>query len=122
MGQLSIGDKGNKTLVGQFNFGDFAHFYIGANRGIRYGWQNVGHGLGVGVAPVCAGVLWNVTGTYAAPLLMSLGFSLVGLFSAWLLPAPRSRLIPGWESHLPANLRATNQPKPQVRSATDTGS
>ena len=80
-GQLSIGDKGNKTLVGQFNFGDFAHFYIGANRGIRYGWQNVGNGLGVGLAPVCAGVLWDVTGTYAASLLMSLGFSLMGLFS-----------------------------------------
>ena len=68
--------------MGQFNFGDFAHFYIGANRGIRYGWQNVGNGLGVGVAPVCAGALWDVTGTYAAPLLMSLRFSLMGLFSA----------------------------------------
>ena len=63
-----------------------------------------------------------MTGTYAAPLLMSLGFSLMDLFSAWLFPAPRSRLIPDWESHLPANLRAANWPKPQVRSATETGS
>ena len=82
MGQLSIGDKGNKTLVGQFNFSYFAYSYIGGNRGSRYGWSNVGNGLGVGVAPVCAGVLRDGTGTYAAPLLMSLGFSLMGLFSA----------------------------------------
>ena len=97
-------------------------YYGNVPQGSLYGWQNVGNGPGMGVAPVCAGVLWDVTGTYAAPSLMSLGFSQMVLFSAWLLPAPRSRLIPDWESHLLANLRATNQPKPQVRSATDTGS
>ena len=70
------------SVVGQFNFSYFAHFYIGGKRGSLYGWQNVGHGLGIGVAPVCAGVLRDGTGTYAAPLLMSLGFSLMGLFSA----------------------------------------
>ena len=39
---------------------------------------------------------------------MSLGFSLMALFHAWLLPSPRARLIPDWESHLPANLRAAD--------------
>ena len=57
---------------------------------------------------MCAGVLWDVTGNYAAPLLMSFGFSLMGLLSAWLLPSPRNRKIPDWESHLPAKLRAIN--------------
>jgi len=37
---------------------------------------------------------------------VSLGFSLLGLVSAVLLPSPRSRLIPDWEDHLPANIRS----------------
>ena len=69
-------------------------YYGNVPQSSLYGWQNVGNGLGMGMAPVCAGVLWDVTGTYAAPLIMSLGFSLLALFSAWLLPSPRARLIP----------------------------
>ena len=80
-------------------------YYGNVPQGSLYGWQNVGNGLGMGVAPVFAGVLWDLTGTYAAPLYMSLGFSLLALFSALLLPTTRARLIPDWESHLPANLR-----------------
>ena len=80
-------------------------YYGNVPKASLYGWQNLGNGLGMGVAPVCAGVLWDLTGTYAAPLFMSLGFSLLALFSAWLLPSPRARQIPDWESHLPANLR-----------------
>ena len=83
-------------------------YYGNVPQGSLFGWQNLGNGLGMGVAPVCAGVLWDVTGTYAAPLIMSLVFSLMGLFSAWLLPSPRARQIPDWESHLPANLRTTD--------------
>ena len=80
-------------------------YYGNVPQGSLYGWQNLGNGLGMGLAPVCAGFLWDLTGTYLAPLLMSLGFSLLALFHAWLLPSPRHRLIPDWESHLPANLR-----------------
>ena len=80
-------------------------YYGNVPQGSLYGWQNLGNGLGMGLAPVCAGVLWDLTGTYAAPLLMSLVFSLMALFSAWLLPSPTVRQIPDWESHLPANLR-----------------
>ena len=80
-------------------------YYGNVPQGSLYGWQNVGNGLGMGVAPVFAGVLWDLTDTYAAPLYMSLGFSLLALFSALLLPTTRARLIPDWESHLPANLR-----------------
>ena len=80
-------------------------YYGNVPQGSLYGWQNLGNGLGMGLAPVCAGFLWDLTGSYLAPLLMSLGFSLMALFHAWLLPSPRARLIPDWESHLPANLR-----------------
>ena len=81
-------------------------YYGNVPQGSLYGWQNVGNGLGMGVAPVCAGVLWDITGTYLAPLFLSLGFSILALLSAWLLPSPRNRLIPDWESHLPASVRA----------------
>ena len=80
-------------------------YYGNVPQGSLFGWQNLGNGLGMGLAPVCAGFLWDLTGTYMAPLIMSLVFSLMGLFSAWLLPSPRARQIPDWESHLPANLR-----------------
>ena len=93
-------------------------YYGNVPQGSLYGWQNVGNGLGMGVAPVCAGILWDLTGNYAAPLFMSLGFSLMGLLSAWLLPSPRARQIPDWESHLPANIRTADQREPQARAAT----
>ena len=80
-------------------------YYGNVPQGSLYGWQNLGNGFGMGLAPVCAGVLWDLTGSYLAPLFMSLGFSVMALFSAWLLPSPRVRQIPDWESHLPSSLR-----------------
>ena len=80
-------------------------YYGNVPQGSLYGWQNLGNGLGMGLAPVCAGVLWDLTGTYLAPLFMSLGFSIMALLSAWWLPSPRVRQIPDWETYLPANLR-----------------
>ena len=62
----------------------------------------------MGTAPFVAGVLWDLTGTYMAPLLLSLGFSLLGLISAVVLPSPRVPLLPDWESLLPENLRASS--------------
>ena len=83
-------------------------YYGNVPQGSLFGWQNLGNGLGMGMAPVCAGVLWDLTGTYLAPLIMSLVFSSMGLLSSWLLPSPRDRQIPDWESHLPASVRAAD--------------
>ena len=83
-------------------------YYGNVPQGTLFGWQNLGNGLGMGLAPVTAGLLWDFTGTYLAPLIMSLVFSLMGLLSAWLLPSPRTRQIPDWESHLPATLRVAD--------------
>jgi MFS family permease len=79
-------------------------YYGNVPQGSLYGWQNVGNGLGMGMAPVFAGILWDITDSYAAPLIMSLGFSLMGLVSALLLPSPRTRLTPDWEQHIPASV------------------
>ena len=94
-------------------------YYGNVPQGSLYGWQNLGNGLGMGLAPVCAGILWDLTGTYLAPLLMSLGFSLLALGSAWILPSPRARLIPDWEQHLPADLRPGGQPEQPLGQASD---
>ncbi len=83
-------------------------YYGNVPQGSLFGWQNLGNGLGMGMAPVCAGILWDLTGTYLAPLFLSLGFSSMGLLSSWLLPSPRNRQIPDWESHLPASVRAAD--------------
>jgi len=81
-------------------------YYGNVPQGTLYGWQNIGNGLGMGMAPVLAGILWDITDTYAAPLFMSLGFSLMGLISALLLPSPRFRLTPDWERYLPPSVRS----------------
>ncbi len=80
-------------------------YYGNVPQGSLYGWQNIGNGLGMGMAPVCAGLLWDLTGTYAAPLIMSLGFSLMGLVSALMLPSPRCCQTPNWEEALPPEAR-----------------
>ena len=98
---------GQSTEVPTFPIAN-RQYYGNVPQGSLYGWQSLGSGLGMGLAPVCAGLLWDVTGTYVAPLLMSLGFSTMALIQSWLLPSPRVRQIPDWESRLPANLRPAN--------------
>ena len=79
-------------------------------QGSLYGWQNIGSGLGMGLAPVVAGFLWDITGTYAVPLSMALGFSLMALISALLLPSSSRNLIPHWEESLPLEARSPASP------------
>jgi sugar phosphate permease len=84
-------------------------YYGNVPQGSLYGWQNIGNGLGMGIAPVLAGVLWDVTGNYAVPLIMSFGFSLIATISALLLPSPRSYQIPNWEESLPPEARVKQE-------------
>jgi MFS family permease len=83
-------------------------YYGNVPQGSLYGWQSVGSGFGMGAAPFVAGVMWDLTGTYMAPLLMSLSFSLIALISAVLLPSPKVPLLPDWERNLPENLPASS--------------
>ena len=95
---------GQSTEVPTFPIAN-RQYYGNVPQGSLYGWQSLGSGLGMGLAPLCGGLLWDFTGTYLAPLLISLGFSTMALIQACLLPSPRALLIPDWERHLPANLR-----------------
>jgi len=83
-------------------------YYGNVPQGSLYGWQSVGSGFGMGAAPFVAGVMWDLTGTYMAPLLMSLSFSLIALISAVFLPSPKVPLLPDWERNLPENLPASS--------------
>ena len=83
-------------------------YYGNVPQGSLYGWQSIGSGFGMGTAPFVAGILWDMTGTSMAPLLMSLGFSLIALISAILLPSPKVPLLPDWENELPQNLRSSS--------------
>ena len=98
---------GQSTEVPTFPIAN-RQYYGNVPQGSLYGWQSLGSGLGMGLAPVAGGLLWDFTGTYLAPLLLSLGFSTLALIQSWLLPSPRVRQIPDWETHLPANLRPAN--------------
>jgi MFS family permease len=82
-------------------------YYGHAPQGVLYGWQNIGNGLGMGLGPVIGGLLWDLTGDYAAPVVMSLMFSLVGLSSVLVLPSTARRLLANWEESLPPEARSS---------------
>jgi predicted MFS family arabinose efflux permease len=82
-------------------------YYGHAPQGALYGWQNIGNGLGMGLGPVIGGLLWDLTGDYAAPVVMSLVFSLVGLSSVLVLPSTTRRLLANWEESLPPEARSS---------------
>ena len=100
---------GQSTEVPTFPIAN-RQYYGTVPQGSLYGWQSLGSGFGMGLAPVCGGLLWDFTGTYAAPVIISLVFSALALVQACLLPSPRVRQIPDWETHLPANLRPADEP------------
>ena len=95
---------GQSTEVPTFPIAN-RQYYGNVPQGSLYGWQSLGSGLGMGLAPVAGGLLWDATDAYWTPLLMSLAFSTMALIQACFLPSPHARLIPDWERHLPANLR-----------------
>ena len=95
---------GQSTEVPTFPIAN-RQYYGNVPQGSLYGWQSFGSGLGMGLAPVTAGFLWDITGSYLAPMLMSLGFSALAFIQSCLLPSPRVRQIPDWESHLTVAVR-----------------
>ncbi|MCI0782313.1 MAG: MFS transporter [Chloroflexi bacterium] len=79
--------------------------------GTVYGWQMLGNGLGMGLGPLVGGILWDITGQFASPVILSSALSLVGLVSVLLLPTTSRPLIPNWEESLPPEARSTASPQ-----------
>ncbi len=91
--------------------------YFGAGPiGIFYGIEIMGALLGHAVATALAGFVIFVTGSFTPILIMSMGFSFVGVLMVLNL-APGSRLlIPDWEDSLPPEAK-TPQPEAPRRPA-----
>ncbi|MEE8291319.1 MAG: MFS transporter [Candidatus Tectomicrobia bacterium] len=85
-------------------------YFGNAPIGTVYGWQMLGNGLGMGLGPLIGGFLWDKTGDFANPVILSSALSLVGLLSVLLLPSTSRVLLPHWEESLP----------PEARSAAST--
>lgn len=84
--------------------------------GTFYGIEMMGALIGHAVATALAGFVIFVTGSFTPVLMISMGFSLVGVFVVMTL-APSDRiLIPDWEQSLPDRARSTTA---ETRAAHD---
>jgi MFS family permease len=75
--------------------------------GTFYGIEITGALLGHAVATVLAGFVIFVTGSFTAILVLSMGFSFVGVLVILSLASSTQLLIPDWEESLPVEARST---------------
>ena len=99
----SGGEVPSFPMINRQYFGD-------APIGSVYGWQMLGNGFGMGLGPLVGGILWDRTGLFASPVLLSSALSFVGLVSVLLLPSTSRHLIPHWEESLPPEARSPVAP------------
>lgn len=86
--------------------------------GSVYGWEMLGNGMGMALGPILGGVMLDRVGLEAA-VLLSMGFSVVALVSAVLLPNTNKVLTPDWEQMLPQSLQpASPTPSPSSSSSS----
>ncbi|MDP6550461.1 MAG: MFS transporter, partial [Dehalococcoidia bacterium] len=82
--------------------------YFGAGPlGTFYGIEITGALLGHAVATILAGFVIFATGSFTAILILSIGFSFVGVLVILNLAPSTRLLIPDWEKSLPAEARST---------------
>lgn len=74
--------------------------------GTFYGIETMGALLGHAVATALAGLVIFVTGSFNPVLVISMGFSLVGVLVVLTLPPSTKVLIPDWEKSLPEEARS----------------
>ena len=75
--------------------------------GTFYGIEIMGALIGHAVATALAGFVIFVTGSFAPVLVISMGFSLVGVIVVMTLSPSTKVLIPDWELSLPDNARSS---------------
>ena len=69
--------------------------------GTIYGWQTTGARMGHAVATGLAGLVVYVTGSFNLVMVMSVGFSTLGVVVISMLDDTSHVLIPNWEDDLP---------------------
>ncbi len=65
-----------------------AQFFPGRRFGAIYGFLSVGNGIGGGVAPWYAGVVYDLSGSYRVAFLIAVAFCAIGAVCFWLARPP----------------------------------
>ena len=76
-------------------------YYGDGPMGTIYGWQTTGALMGHAVATGLAGLVIYATGSFNMVMVLSVGFSVVGVLVIALLDDTSHVLIPDWEDDLP---------------------
>ena len=66
-----------------------SQLFPGRRFGAIYGFLSVGNGVGGGVAPWYAGVIYDVTGSYRVAFLIAVSFCVIGSACFWLARPPQ---------------------------------
>ena len=69
-----------------------SQLFPGRRFGVIYGMLSVGNGIGGGVAPWFAGLVYDLTGSYRIAFLIAVGFCVLGSACFWLARPRRPRL------------------------------
>jgi MFS family permease len=69
-----------------------SQLFPGRRFGVIYGMLSVGNGIGGGVAPWFAGLVYDLTGSYRVAFLIAVGFCVLGSACFWLARSRRPRL------------------------------
>jgi MFS family permease len=97
---FAIGYGGEGTIFPVIN----RQYYGQAPQGPTISWQIFGANLGMALGGVMGAFSFDITGSYAAAIWLSAGFSLAGAVSVVVLQPTRRLLIPDWDKE-PDNLR-----------------
>ena len=84
-------------------------YFGSAPIGSVYGWEMFGNGWGMALGPILGGLMLDHVG-FKAAVLLSMGFSVVAVISAVLLPKTNKVLTPDWEEFLPESARPSEVP------------
>ena len=84
-------------------------YFGGAPIGTTYGWQMMGSGIGMATGALLGGQLIDLTDSFKPTMVLSLGLSMVGVISIYLLPTTSHHLLPDWEDKLPQEVRTSSQ-------------
>ena len=104
---FGIGFGGEMTAFPIIN----RQYYGSAPIGTTYGWQMMGAGFGMASGAALGGLLRDLTEGFNATLGLSLGLSMVGVISIFLLPATSRPLLPDWEDELSPEIRPNVLPE-----------
>ncbi len=75
-------------------------YFGSAPIGSVYGWEMFGNGWGMALGPFFGGLVMDWVG-FEAAVLLSMGFSIVAVLSAVVLPKTNKLLTPNWEDLVP---------------------